>query len=586
MAAAQRDPKWWKEANDHTANGHGTLRGLAEQIPYLHDLGIDVVWLSPVYASPQADMGYDISDYQAIDARYGTLEDWDAVRDACHARGMRLVMDLVVNHSSDQHAWFQESRRGKDSPKRDWYYWHPGKLVDGVRQPPNNWRSRFGDGSAWAWDEGSQEYYLHLFLEEQPDLNWTSPALRRAVYDMMRWWLDRGCDGFRCDVINFIAKAEGFPDAPVTDPSKELQFPGGLAVNRPEVHTYLKEMYREVLQHYDAFCVGECPGKDSPEAFAVYSRPENNELQMVFNFHHQYFDRDGAERRYKPDWVLSDLKKLYNRWHVELPAAGGWFANYIENHDQPRMVSRVGSESPEWRAKSAKLIALLHITLTGTLFLYQGQETGAVNIPAGWAEGEYKDVEAAQRLAGERGYLERTGAGEAEREAHMARVWRDIRSAGRDSPRLPMKWDGSEHAGFSEAEPWMRVHDDYEQWNVGAQRADPESVWNFYAKLLRLRKARKALIYGRFVPLDPEADDNYSYVRRDEATGEAYLVLLNLGRGERSTTLDPAKWGVDVRRARLLVSNDGAVEGEGIEGEVHLAPYSGRVYQLSEGLPN
>ncbi|TXT08800.1 hypothetical protein VHUM_02928 [Vanrija humicola] len=531
-------------------------------------------------------MGYDISDYQAIDPRYGTLEDWDAVRDACHARGMRLVMDLVVNHSSDQHAWFQESRRSKTDPKRDWYYWHPGTVgADGVRRPPNNWRSRFGSGSAWTWDEQSEEYYLHLFLKEQPDLNWTSPGLRKAVFDMMRWWLDRGCDGFRCDVINFIAKAEGFPDAPVTDPTKEYQFPGGLAVNRPEVHTYLKEMYTEVLQHYDAFCVGECPGKDAPESFAVYSRPENNELQMVFNFHHQYFDRDGAERRYKPDWVLSDLKKLYNRWHVELPALGGWFANYIENHDQPRFVSRVGSEGA-LRTKSAKLVALLHITLTGTLFLYQGQETGQVNMPSEWPESEYKDIEALQRLDGERAYLDRQGATAEQRTTHMARVWRDIRSAGRDSPRTPMQWDASEHAGFSAAEPWMRVHDDYPEWNVAALRADPDSVWNFYARLLRLRKERLALIYGTFVPLDAESDDNYSYIRHDEATGEKYLVLLNLGRGERTITVDPASWGVDVSTAALLVSNDDAKEGERIAGPIELAPYSGRVYTLAEALKN
>ncbi|KAL1406610.1 hypothetical protein Q8F55_008316 [Vanrija albida] len=594
--------KWWKEANvyqiypasfaDHAANGHGTLRGITERVPYLKELGIDVVWVSPIFESPQADMGYDISDYRKIDPRYGDLNDWDALRDACHERGMKLVMDLVVNHSSDKHAWFTESRSNKTNPKRDFYYWHPGKVNEkGERVPPNNWRSRFGLGSAWRWDEQSQEYYFHQFLKEQPDLNWTNPELRNEVYEMMRWWLDRGCDGFRMDVINFIAKAPGWPDAPINDPDQPFQAPGNLAWNRPEVHPFLQEMHEKVLKDYDAFCVGEAPGKEGPESFAVYSRPENNELQMVFNFHTQYFDRAVYEKKWNKDWNLSNLKKIFTQWHTELPAYGGWMANYLENHDQPRMTTRVGSELPEWRAKSAKLNALFHTSLTGTIFVFQGQEIGQVNLPREWPEEEYKDVSSVQRLAAEREWCDNHGVVGEAKEAHIAKVRTDLREAGRDNGRTPMQWDTTEYAGFSKAEPWMRVLDDYPQWNVASQKADPDSVWYFYQKLLALRKEYLALVYGTFIPLDEESEENYSYIREDEHTGEKLLVLLNFARGEggpggqghgTTITVDPKAWGVDVSKARLLVSNDGAKVGSGIDGPVTLDNWAGRVYVLQE----
>ncbi|BEI90865.1 uncharacterized protein CcaverHIS019_0309350 [Cutaneotrichosporon cavernicola] len=596
--------RWWKEAAvyqiypssfaDHADGGNGTLRGILSKVDYLKDLGIDVLWLSPIYTSPMADMGYDISDYQAIDPRYGTLEDWDALRDAVHARGMKLVMDLVVNHSSNEHAWFRESRSSKTSPKRDWYIWHSGKVNEaGERVPPNNWRSTFGVGSTWEWDEGSGEYYLHTFLKEQPDLNWENPAVRDAVFEMMRWWLDRGADGFRMDVINFISKAEGFPDAPITDPKEIYQPFGNLSINRPRVHDHLKEMYEKVLKDYDCFCVGECPGSEGPDSFALYSEPSRNELQMVFTFHHQCFDRGngGFGRGWNADWKLSDLKKEWNRWHTELPKRGGWFANYLENHDQPRMITRMACESPENRARSGKLLALLQCSLTGTIYVYQGQELGPVNVPHAWGEEEYKDVESIQLIQGERAYLERVGITGSEADEYMAGVLRDLRQTARDNGRTPVQWDDSKHAGFTAGEPWMRIHEDYPEWNAAAQTKDADSVRSFWKKMLALRTEYPSLVYGKFTPLDEESNDNYCYTREWPETGEKLLVLLNFKRDDGTggpITIDTAKLGVDTTGARLIASNDNAKEGSGINGPVTLEPWCGRIYLLKEGknLPN
>ncbi|KAL7419003.1 hypothetical protein Q5752_006688 [Cryptotrichosporon argae] len=557
------DPAWWKEATasfaDHAANGHGTMRGIAERVPYLKDLGVDIIWLSPCYESPQKDMGYDISNYLKIDPRYGTLEDWDAVRDACHERGMKLVMDLVVNHTSDQHAWFKESRSSKTSPKRNWYFWHPGKVDEhGVRHPPNNWKNSFGPSSAWEWDDETQEYYLHLYLTEQPDLNWENVAVREAVYDVMRWWLDRGADGFRMDVINYISKAPGLPDAPVTVPGRPYQAFNELSVDRPRVHDFLKEMHERVLSHYDCFAVGECPGAQGPESFALYSKPECKELQMVFHFHHQGFDRlmRPYGRSWNPKWTLSGMKKIFNTWNVEMAQHGGWNSNYLENHDQSRIISRLGSDHPSNRLQSAKLCCMFHTTLTGTLFIYQGQEIGMVNVPADWGEHEYKDIEAIKILAGEREFLRQQGVeGDVTKE-----VMKSLRMTARDNGRTPMQWDASPNAGFSKATPWMRVHDDYETWNVATQRADPGSAWHFWKRMLEIRKQHPALLYGDFTPLDNESNENYSYIRHHAATGERILVVLNFARGDdgmgRSITWDPAVNGVDMAGATLLISNN------------------------------
>ncbi|RSH78836.1 uncharacterized protein EHS24_001757 [Apiotrichum porosum] len=596
--ASQR--RWWKEStvyqiypasfNDHADSGHGTLPGIIERVPYLQELGVDIIWLSPIYESPQADMGYDISDYQKIDPRYGTLEDWDNLRDACHERGMKLVMDLVVNHSSNEHAWFKESRSSKTNPKRDWYYWRKGSINEkGERVPPNNWEAMWG-GSTWEYDEESDEYYLHLFAKQQPDLNWLNPEVREAVYKMMRWWLDRGADGFRMDVINFIDKAPGFPDAPTTNPYTVYQPFGPLSVGRPGVHTHLKEMHEKVLKDYDCFCVGECPGGDDPEAFAQYSKPENNELQMVFNFHHLGFDRARTStigRGWNPDWKLSDFKQVVNTWHVDLPKEGGWMSNYVDNHDQPRLLSRIGSDHPDHRARSAQAVAVFHTTLTGTIFVFQGQENGQINMPHSWGEEEYKDIESVEIFEGERERLKREGATQAEIDERIKWVLGNLRETARDNGRTPMQWDSSEHAGFSKGQPWMRVHDDYKQWNVKSQENDKQSVWSFWQAMLALRKKHLAIIYGKFIPLDESSEENYTYIREDEDTGEKLLVVLNLARGPDRTGLpikvDLASMGVDTSNAQLIIANDGAEVGSGISGPLDLDNWGARVYLLQQG---
>nr|WVH01974.1 hydrolase [Naematelia aurantialba] len=587
------DRAWWKDSTvyqiypasfcDHDANGHGTLKGILSKIPYLQELGVDIVWLSPIYESPQADMGYDISNYQDLHRPYGTLEDWDQVLKAAHERGMKLVMDLVVNHSSDQHPWFKESRSSKTNPKRNWYIWHDGKINEkGERVPPNNWKACFGAGSAWEWDEETQQYYLHLFLKEQPDLNWENPEVRHAVYDMMHWWLKKGIDGFRMDVINFISKVPGFPDAPVRDDRTYQEF-ADMSINGPKVHEWLKEMNREVLSKYDCFAVGECPGQEAVDVFSPYSKQANKELQMVFHFHHQSLDRVGGNlgsRQYDPEWKLSGFKEVFNHWQTEMETQGGWNSNYLENHDQPRTISRFCSDHPQDRAKSAKLLSMFQCSLGGTLFMYQGQEIGMCNVPRDWPEEEYLDVESIANLAGEREYRrKKTG----EQNPDMSDMLKSLRQTARDNGRTPIQWDSSVYAGFSKAKPWMRVHDDFaDGWNVAAQRKDPDSPLSFWQRMLKLRKQYPALVYGKFIPLDKKNEATYAYIRDDPTISQRLLVILNFargnGRGAASTFEVPTD--VDVSKAKLIITNGDAKEGSGINGNIELTPWEGRVYLL------
>ncbi|WWD21819.1 hypothetical protein CI109_106307 [Kwoniella shandongensis] len=588
------DRAWWKSATvyqvypasfcDHAASGYGTLLGILSKVDYLQSLGVDIVWLSPIYESPQEDMGYDISDYRKIDKRYGSLEDWAKLLEALHERGMKLVMDLVVNHTSDQHVWFKESRSSRDNPKRDWYIWRPARYNEkNERIPPNNWKGTFGQESAWEYDETTDEYYLHLFLTEQPDLNWENPEVRTAIYDMMHWWLKKGADGFRMDVINFIAKAPGLPDAPVVQPDREYQGFGSMSINRPEVHEWLKEMNREVLSHYDCFAVGECPGDEAVAAYAPYSVRENEELQMVFHFHHQSFDRaaGGFARAHKPDWKLSDLKKIFNTWQVEMAQESGWNSNYLENHDQPRIVSRMASDHPEDRARCAKLLALFHCSLGGTIYVYQGQELGMINVPRDWDISEYKDIETIRNFQAEVRYRQKkTGQDNPD----ISDLLEHNRMTARDNGRTPMQWDSSLHAGFTKGEPWMRIHDDYrEGWNAAAQTKDSESVWSFWQKTLCFRKSHEAMIYGDFVPLDEANEDTYSYIREDRQIGEKLLIVLNLargdnGRGARSVVVLPRD--LNVSDSKLLISNIDGTESQRIVGDIELAPWEGRIYAL------
>ncbi|KAK4688709.1 hypothetical protein P7C73_g1403, partial [Tremellales sp. Uapishka_1] len=589
------DRAWWKSSTvyqvyppsfaDDGAHGHGTLKGLLARVPYLKSLGVDIIWLSPIYPSPQADMGYDISNYRDIDPRYGTLADYDDIVKAAKERGMKVVMDLVVNHTSEQHEWFKESKKSTTNPKRDYYIWRKPKLTaSGERRPPNNWKSVFGGGSAWEYDETTGEYYLHLFLKEQPDLNWENDKVRQEVWDIMRYWLEKGSDGFRMDVINFISKVPGLPDAPIKAEGREFQHFGDLSTNGPKMHEWMKEMNREVLSHYDCFAVGEAPGDGPIEDYAPYSVPENKELQMIFHFHHFSFDMKfgGLGRDSNPNWKLSDMKKIFNHWQVGMEKAGGWNSNYLENHDQPRMITRVASDHPEDRVKSGKLVSMFHCSLTGTLFIYQGEEIGMSNVPRDWSEKEYKDIESIQNLQGERAHRRKVQGKE---DVDVSDVLESMRLTARDNGRTPMQWDDTENAGFTKGVPWMRVHDDYrEGWNAAAQVKDEDSVWSFWQKMLGLRKRYESLVYGEFIPLDEGNEETYAYIRDDPTISQKLLVVLNFargnGRGNASTFIVPET--VDISRTQLLISNGQEKEGSKIPSsrEIALTPWEGRIYLL------
>lgn len=404
-------PKWWKEAvvyqiypssfqssPNATVPGWGTIKGITSRLDYLKSLGVDVVWPSPIFKSPQADMGYDVADYKDIDPRYGTLDDVDELLAELKKRGMRLMIDLVVNHTSNEHAWFLESKSSKTSPKREWYHWQPAKgfEADGTPIPPNNWAQILGEAnSAWTWDEGSQEFYLSLFTPEQPDLNWESEAVREAVWDVMRFWLDRGACGFRMDVINMISKVPGYPDADVVLPPSEghrWQPAWKYFVNGPRLHEFLHEMHGTVLSQYDTITVGEMPGVSDEDEILRTVGAGSKELRMIFIFDVVDIDRYDVRMTLKP-WTVREMKGIITRWQKVMIARDGWNSDFIENHDNPRSISRYADDSDEFRNNSARLLALMQTTLSGTLFVYQGEEIGMRNCPKDWDVSEFKDIE-------------------------------------------------------------------------------------------------------------------------------------------------------------------------------------------------
>ncbi|PGG98536.1 hypothetical protein AJ80_09515 [Polytolypa hystricis UAMH7299] len=576
---------WWKDATiyqvypasfkDSNGDGWGDIPGLISKIDYLHDLGVDVVWLSPMFESPQRDMGYDISDYEKVYAPYGTVEDVDRLIAACRERGMKLILDLVVNHTSDEHAWFKESRSSKDNPKRDWYFWRPARYdEDGNRLPPTNYRSYFGGGT-WTWDETTQEYYLHLYAPEQPDLNWENPDTRRAIYDSaMRFWLDRGVDGFRVDTVNKYSKHVDFPDAPITDANHYIQPAADLFCNGPRIHEFVQEMNEQVLDHYDApVTVGELSNTPDPTHVLRYVSAAAKQLNMVFQFDMiRLGNGKGLNDKYNyVPWRLSEMKSIITKWQKFIEGTDGWTTAFIENHDNGRAVSRFASDLPAYRTVSAKMLAIMTATMTGTLFLYQGQEIGMINAPKSWPITSYKDIEGlgyyaeAQRLA-----LANNDP------AHVAKIMNGIQIMGRDHSRLPMQWDAGPHAGFSDdpaAAPWMRVHDAYKEINVAQQLDDPDSVLVFYTRVLRLRKEyRELFIHGSFELLDPEDEDTFVFVKECVERKEKAVVALNFTDGTRGFKCR----GVVGQGMKLLLSNyaDGMAEG----GEEVLRPYEGRIY--------
>ncbi|MEK3867860.1 alpha-glucosidase [Paenibacillus sp. FSL H7-0716] len=556
---------FWKEAvvyqiyprsfQDSNGDGIGDLQGIISRLDYLQKLGVDVVWLSPVFKSPNDDNGYDISDYQDIMDEFGTLQDWEALLTGLHARGIKLMMDLVINHSSDEHPWFVESRSSKDNPYRDYYIWRPGG-PDGER--PNNWSSVFS-GPAWELDETTGEYYLHLFSRKQPDLNWENPQLREELYKMITFWLDKGVDGLRMDVINMISKVEGLPSSHRDGLAPgELAWGGEYYMNGPRVHEFLHEMNDKVLSNYNIMTVGETPGATVEDAI-LYTDEERKELQMVFQFEHMDVDSGPDGKWDVAPWTLSKLRDILHKWQVGL-ADKGWNSLYLNNHDQPRMVSRFGDDG-KYRVISAKMLATLLHTLKGTPYIYQGEEIGMTNVKFTAIE-HYKDIEILNM------YREKVTEGGADPNS----VLNAIHIKGRDNARTPMQWDNSPNAGFTEGEPWLKVNPNYKEINVEQALADSDSIFYYYQRLLALRKKNPIMAYGEYKLLLPEHEDIYAYTRTLD--DEKWLVLLNFNEVPQTVDLS-----AELSKAKELIIGNYPDEAPSRE---LLRPYEARVYRLKD----
>jgi oligo-1,6-glucosidase len=556
---------WWKEAVvyqiyprsfcDSNGDGIGDLRGIIRKLDYLKELGVDVVWLSPVYKSPNDDNGYDISDYRDIMDEFGTLADWEEMLDGMHTRGIKLLMDLVVNHTSDEHPWFKESRKSKDNPYRDYYIWRPSK--NGAE--PNNWVSFFS-GSAWQYDEATGEYYLHLFTKKQPDLNWENPKVREEVYAMMEWWLKKGIDGFRMDVINLISKVPGLPDAPVVN-NDRYQFGGKYFVNGPRMMEYLTEMKERVLSKYDILTVGETPFVSTEDAVRI-ANPETGALSMVFQFEHMGLDsstREDSRWSVKP-LKLTDMKSVMTRWQKDLEGRA-WNSIYLANHDQPRAVSRFGNDR-QFRVESAKMLATFTHLLQGTPYIYQGEEIGMTNVAFDSIE-DYRDVEILNMY---RELVHDKGMDPAE-------VMQIIHRKGRDNARTPMQWTADPQAGFTTGNPWIKVNPNYTEINVAQALADPDSVFYYYKKLIQLRKENPVFVYGAYDLILDDHEEIYAFTRTLDA--DRLLVILNFRDGTPEFHLP-----VDISfvSSRLLISNYKV--GDNDIRQFTLRPYEARVYRL------
>ncbi|MBS1419394.1 MAG: alpha-glucosidase [Oscillospiraceae bacterium] len=483
---------WPRSFCDGNGDGIGDLWGVLSKLDYIKSLNVDAIWFSPLYPSPNADFGYDISDYMDIHPDYGNLEVFRQVLDEAHKRELRVFMDLVVNHSSDEHRWFKESRKSRDNPYHDYYFWRPGRVVGKKRLPPNNWTSIF-EGGAWEYDRNLDEYYLHLFAKKQPDLNMDNPKVRREVKEIMRFWLDMGVDGFREDVITYISKAPGLPDAyPKLPAANGMKYYS----NRPRVHDYLKEFKRDVLDYYDCFTVGESPMTTPEIALRYISEGPDKVLDEMIGFSHMEADCFLTDMVQRP-FNLVKMKKAFTQWQTKLEGKA-WNALYIENHDHPRIISRYGSE--RYHRESGKMLAAMYILQRGTPFVYQGQEIGMLNLCLP-SVNMYQDV------------MTKNNARIASRFLPRKKVLELVQKSSRDSARTPMQWTGGRNAGFSTGVPWFFVNDNYKQINVEEQEKDEDSLLNFYRKLLKFRKEHPIAIYGTYRELMPESRKLYVYER-------------------------------------------------------------------------
>jgi alpha-glucosidase len=546
---------WWKEAvayqvyprsfMDSNGDGIGDLQGMISKLDYLKDLGIDVIWICPMYKSPNDDNGYDISDYQDIMDEFGTMADFDELLAETHKRGMKLIIDLVINHSSDEHAWFLESRESKDSPKRDWYIWRDGK--DGAE--PNNWESIFG-GSAWEYDEKTDQYFLHIFSSKQPDLNWENKDVRTALYDMINWWLDKGIDGFRVDAISHIKKEDGLRDMPNPEGLQYVSsFDKHMNVNG--IQTYLEELKNETFSKYDIMTVGEANGVSIEEA-DLWVGEEQGKFNMVFQFEH--LDLWDSEKKALD---LGKLKKTFTRWQKGLEGHG-WNALFIENHDKARIVSTWGDDKQYWR-ESATALASMYFLMQGTPFIYQGQEIGMTNVQFPSID-EYDDV-AIKNL-----YKIRRENGVPHEEI-MEFIW----ATSRDNSRTPMQWSDAPNAGFTTGNPWLGMNPNYTNVNVDQQLNDPRSILHFYKKMIEMKKKHEIFTYGIYDLILEDHDQIYAYTRTLD--NEQAIVISNLSSEPAAIDFD----GFPLESSKLLLNNYEVEEHEPATA-LTLKPYETRVY--------
>ncbi len=547
--------RWWKEEviyqiyprsfQDSNGDGIGDLRGIISRLDYLKDLGVDIIWLGPVYKSPNDDNGYDISDYYDIHPDFGTMSDFDELLSGLKSRGMKIVMDLVVNHTSDEHNWFEESRKSRDNEYRDYYYWKPGKNGG----PPNNWLSFFG-GSAWEYDSHTDEYYLHLFTKKQPDVNWENPKVRQSIYDIVKFWLDKGIDGFRMDVISLISKELSFSDGKFESFGELVE---KYYANGPRIHEFINEMYESVLKHYDIMTVGEGPGITIAKGLD-YVGQDRGELNMIFHLDHMFLGF-GPKGRFDPEpYGWKEVKDIFRNWHDAM-GEQGWLSVFLDNHDFPRMVSRFGDDG-QYRVESAKLLAMLILTMKGTPCIYQGSEIGMTNV-------EYKDLSDFRDVETLNFHKQFTKEGMSEDEfIQRANVY------GRDNVRTPMQWSDSVYAGFSSANSWIKPNENYKEINVENCLNDKDSIWYFYQSMLKIRKAEPALQYGSWIELRDYHSDLYIYQR--SYNNEVLTIVLNHSDKQHGFDMD------DLDSSTLLLSNV-------VPGEINqLKPWECRLYKRSE----
>ncbi|MBH0162192.1 glycoside hydrolase family 13 protein [Fictibacillus sp. 26RED30] len=548
---------WWKEAvgyqiyprsfQDSNGDGIGDLKGIIQRLDYIKDLGIDVIWICPMYKSPNDDNGYDISDYQDIMDDFGTMEDFDLLMKEVHKRDMKLIIDLVLNHTSDEHQWFIESRSSKDNPKRDWYIWRDGK--DG--KEPNNWESIFS-GSAWQYDEKTDQYYLHVFSTKQPDVNWENPEVREALYDTVNWWLDKGIDGFRIDAISHIKKRDGFPDMP--NPKNEKYVSSfDMHMNQKGIHTFLQEFKDRTYANYDVMTVGEANGVKINEA-DLWVGKENGKMDMIFQFEHLGL----WDAETNPEVDIVELKKVLTRWQKGLEKEG-WNALFIENHDKPRVVSTWGNDDEFWY-ESATSFGAMYFLMQGTPFIYQGQEIGMTNV-------QFDSIEDYDDVADKNRYRIKREEG-VSHEDIMSVIW----ASSRDNSRTPMQWNSDENAGFTTGTPWMKVNPNFAEINVEKQEQDEHSILSFYKKMIALKKKNEVFTYGVYDLILEEDEQIYAYTRT--LGEEKVVVITNLSKTEAKF-----ETALKLNANDLLLANKEVVPHEDVSS-VTLKPYEARVYRV------